>query len=338
MHDVPTPSAEAANVPRMMAPEASSYWLVLGGSGFVGRALAETLCRPSHDGCVRLLVPTRQRAHGLRLGTLPRVDLVEADVHDDGDLAKLVFGARGVINLVGILHGDEEAFDQVHVALPRRLAIACRSTGVRRVIHVSAIGASARAPSLYLRSKARGEALLRDAGLDLTVLRPSVVFGAEDKLLNLFARLQRYAPVLPLAGAQARFAPVWVGDLAEALARCMERPNTIGQRYECTGPDVYTLAELASAAGAYAGHRRRIVALPPKLAQWQAHLMEWWPGEPLMTRDDLASMQVPSVATPGAPGLAALGIEPAALDGIAPSYLGHHGGCERLYAHRALHS
>jgi uncharacterized protein YbjT (DUF2867 family) len=339
MHDLPKPSDEAAHVPPVMGPEAAAYWLILGGSGFVGRTLAETLCRPEHDAdSPRLLVPTRQRLHALRLGHLPKVDVVQADVHDDGDLAKLVAGADAVVNLVGILHGREADFDRVHVALPRRLAVACREAGVRRVVHVSALGASTNAPSHYLRSKARGETALRGPGLDVTVLRPSVIFGAEDRLTNLFARLQRHAPVLPLAAADARLQPVWVGDVAEALARCLADPRTIGQTYECAGPQVMTLAELVNAAGRYAGRMSRIIALPPTLSRWQAALMERWPGTTLMSRDNLESMKVPSVAVLGRPGLAALGIRASALDGVAPDYLGGRSGCSRLDQLRAQHT
>jgi NADH dehydrogenase len=189
-----------------------------------------------------------------------------------------------------------------------------------------------------LRSKGRGEAALRSAGLDLTVLRPSVIFGAEDRLTNLFARLQRYLPVLPLAAADARFQPVWVGDVAGALARCLADPQTIGQTYDCAGPEVMTLAELVSASGRYAGHASRIVALPPVLSRWQAALMEGWPGATLMSRDNLDSMQVPSVAVPGRPGLAALGIRATALDAVAPGYLGGRSGCSRLDPLRAEHT
>lgn len=339
MHDLPKPSDEAAHVPPVIGPEAAAYWLVLGGSGFVGRALTEVLCRPEHDiDSPRLLVPTRQRLHAVGLGHLPKVDVVQADVHDDSDLAKLVDGAAAVVNLVGILHGDEAAFEQAHIALPRRLARACRASGVRRVVHVSALGAGEKAPSMYLRSKARGEAILRDAGLELTVLRPSVMFGSEDRLLNLFAKLQRFLPVLPLAGADARFAPVWVGDVAEALARCLADPKSIGEAYECTGPEVLTLAQLVQAAGVYAGHASHLLPLPAWLGNLQAALLEWWPGTPLMSRDNLASMRVPSVATPGRPGLAALGIRPTALDGVAPLYLGQRYGCARLDSMRAQHT
>ncbi|MEK8032427.1 complex I NDUFA9 subunit family protein [Ideonella sp. DXS29W] len=327
MHDLPK---------RLEQSEA--YWLIIGGTGFVGRALAEVLSRPAHQARrPRLLVPTRHRAHAQRLSHLPTVDVVQADVHDDGDLQRLVAGASAIVNLVGVLHGDEAAFDRAHAALPRRLAQACQAAGVRRVVHVSAIGASAEAPSKYLRSKARGEAFLRAADLDLTILRPSVVFGAQDQFLNLFARLQRVLPLMALAGGEARFAPVWVGDLAEAIARCLEQPATIGQTYECVGPEVLTLAQLVQAAGRYAGHARPIVPLPMWMGRLQAALFECLPGEPLMSRDNLDSMQVPNIATPGQPGLPALGIQPATLDSVAPGYLSPRHGTSRLEALRARH-
>jgi NADH dehydrogenase len=314
-----------------------AHWLVLGGTGFVGRALCEALSRPEHAQGPRLLVPSRRPAHGQPLRMLPRVDLIEADVHDDAALAGLVAGADAVVNLVAILHGTDAAFERVHVALPQRLAAACQAVGVRRVVHVSAIGATPDAPSRYLRSKARGEAVLRGSGLGLTVLRPSVIFGAGDKLLNLFAALQRFAPVVPLAGADARFQPVWVGDVVEALARCLEHTGTVGQTFECTGPEEMTLADLVRAAGRYAGHERPVVPLPDVLARLQARLMEWAPGEPLMSRDNLDSMRVPNVATPGVPGLAALGITASPLSAVAPGYLAPGQRCGRLDAARAVH-
>jgi uncharacterized protein YbjT (DUF2867 family) len=317
-------------------------WLVLGASGFVGRHFAEMLCRPGHDEGPLLLAPTRHMAHGMAcLGALPRVEVVEADVHDDAALGGLVARAAAVVNLVAILHGNEGELEHVHVALPRRLVAACRAAGVRRVIHISALGAAADAPSRYLRSKAAGEAVLLDAArsgdIELTILQPSVIFGDGDHLLNLFAAVQRLAPVVPLAAADARFQPVWVDDVAEALWRALTRPEAIGQTYECTGPDVMTLAELVRAAGQYSGHPRPILPLRPAIARLQALLMEWLPGEPLMTRDNLASMQVPSVAHPGKPGLAALGIRPTPLAAVAPTVLGEHLGGARLADWRARH-
>lgn len=313
-----------------------AHWLILGGSGFIGRALAERLHQGDAAGAARLLVPTRRATRSNPLGTLPRVDMVQADVHAEAELRQLVAGASVVVNLVGTLHGDEAQFERVHAELPCRLGALCRAAGAR-LVHVSALGAAPEAPSMYLRSKARGEAALQGSGAAVTVLRPSVVYGRCDRLLNLFARLQRWLPVLPLAGADARFQPVWVADVAEAIVRCTARPATIGQAYALAGPEVMTLAELVHAAGRHAGCARRILPLPAALAALQVAALRLLPGEPLVTRDNLASMRVPSVAPPGMPGLAELGIRPAALDAVAPGFLAAGQGCARLDAARARH-
>lgn len=313
--------------------------LILGGTGFVGQALCETLSRQRPE--LRLVVPSRQRRRGLRVGMLPTVDVVQADVHRDADLAALLHGCDAVVNLVAILQGDEAAFEAAHVALPRRLAAACLATGVRQLVHVSALGVATDAPSRYLRSKARGEAVLQaacsPANLGLTLLRPSVIFGANDRFLNLFARLQALAPVLPLAGANARFQPVWVNDVAAAIVACLGQAQRIGHTYECAGPQPYTLAELVRLAGRESGHPRPIWPLPEALGRAQAWLLECLPGEPPMSRDNLDSMQVPNVATGLLPGLAALGIEATPLAAVAPLYLRQGRGVARLDLWRARH-
>lgn len=298
--------------------------LVLGGSGFVGRALCEHLAQ-SHPG-LRLLVPTRRNAHGQAVRPLPNVDLVTADVHDDAALARLAAGCDAVVNLVAILHGSEAAFEHVHVALPRRIVAACRAAGVRRLVHVSALGVAADAPSRYLRSKAAGEAVFTASGLDVTVLRPSVIFGAQDRFLNVFAQLQQLAPFMPLAFGSARFQPVWVGDVAAAIATALDRPATAGQVFECAGPREATLSELVRLAGRWAGVERPQLPLPGWAGSLQAAVMELLPGEPLMSRDNVASMSVPNVASGRLPGLAALGIEPAALEAVAPRVLAERFG------------
>jgi NADH dehydrogenase len=319
--------------------------LILGGTGFVGRALCQRLI--DHFGAAgpRLTVPTRRLAHGREILLLPTVDLIDADIHDDAALAPLVAGSDVVVNLVAILHGSAAAFERVHVTLPQRLVAACRAAGVARLVHVSALGADANGPSNYLRSKGRGEALLLASGLDVTVLRPSVIFGAEDRFLNLFAQMQRFLPVVPLAGADARFQPVWVGDVAAALLACIDHPQggrkpaaDAGLTLECAGPDVFTLAELVNLAGRWSGHPRPVVPLPGALARLQAGLMELAPGEPLMSRDNLDSMKVANIASGTLPGLQALGITPTPLAAIGPGYLSPNGiGCERFDALRAGH-
>lgn len=293
--------------------------LLLGGTGFVGRSLCEVLARA--DPALRVVVPSRRPERAKRLAPLPALQLVQADVHDEAQLEALLDGCDAVVNLVAILHGSAAAFERAHVELPRKLASACGPRGIRRLVHVSALGADANGPSRYQRTKGRGEAVLRDAGLELTVLRPSVIFGADDRFLNLFARLQALFPVLPLAGASARFQPVWVGDVATAIARCLLDRSTIGLTVECAGPQVFTLAELVRLAGKWSGHRRPVIPLPDALGRLQALAMELVPGEPLMSRDNLDSMRVDNVATGALPGLAALGIEARSLDSVAPGYL-----------------
>jgi NADH dehydrogenase len=310
--------------------------LLLGGTGFVGRALCERLVE--HDTALRLTVATRHLAHAKPVQFLPTVDPVRCDVHDDAQLTRLVAGHDAVVNLIAILHGSAAEFDKVHVQLAQRLALACSAAGVRRLVHVSALGVAVDAPSNYLRSKAEAEALLRAAPLDLSVLRPSVIFGADDSFLNLFAALQSVFPVMPLAGANARFQPVWVEDVAEAVVRCLERRETIGQTYECAGPQVYTLRELVQLAGRLAGHQRPVLALPESMGRLQAMAMELLPGVPLMSRDNILSMRVPNVASNSLPGLQALGIHAAALESVAPSYLSPGVGVARLNRWRAARS
>jgi NADH dehydrogenase len=202
-------------------------------------------------------------------------------------------------------------------------------------VHVSALCAATDAPSRYLRSKARGEAALRAAGLDLTILRPSVIFGERDRFLNLFALLQTVLPVLPLASASARFQPVWVDDVATAIARCLDDPTTIDTTIECVGPRVYTLRELVEAAGEWSGTKRPVLPLPAALGRLQALAMELLPGRTLMSRDNVDSMRVASVASGKLPGLERFGVEPTPLEVVAPRYLGHVSGEKRLEAWRA---
>ena len=308
--------------------------LILGGTGFVGASLCERLVERERGGG-RISVPSRRPARAKHLWPLPTVELTAADVHDDAELARLVQDRDAVINLVAQLHGDEAAFARTHVDLPRRLGEACRAAGVRRVVHVSALGASASAPSRYLRSKAAGEAALQASGLDLTVLRPSVIYGERDRFLNLFAGLQAVFPVLPLAGAEARFQPVWVEDVASAIVRCLDDATTIGQTIECTGPRTYSLRELVRFAGRCAGHQRAVIGLPSGLATLQALLLEALPGEPLMSRDNLASMRVANVASGQLPNLDRLGIAAADLESTAPAWLDPRRGLARLDTWRA---
>jgi NADH dehydrogenase len=307
---------------------------LLGGTGFLGRALCRQLVDHA-GGSGRIVVPTRRLSHGAALRPLPTIELIDADVFDATRLPKLLAGSDAVINLIAILHGTASQFARTHVDLPRRIAAACKEAQVRRLIHISALGVGPGAPSNYLRSKTEGEAVLQAAGLDLTILRPSVIFGAEDRFLNLFADLQAVAPVLPLAGSDSRYQPVWVEDVARAVVACLDRPETIGQVYECTGPKVYTLGELARLAGGWAGHARFQIPLPSGVGRLQARVMEMLPGPTLMSLDNIDSMQTPNVASGKVPGLVALGIVPTALEAVAPTYLSAGRGLARFDRFRA---
>lgn len=309
--------------------------LVLGGSGFVGRQVCEQLARLGW----LITVPTRRAVNAARVQSLPGLTVIEANVHQEADLARLMPGHDAVVNLVAVLHGSEERFENVHVDLPGKIASAMKKAGVQRLVHVSALGADPQGPSMYQRSKARGETVLHNAGLQLTVLRPSVIFGAEDKFLNLFADLQAVAPFMPLAGSGTRFAPVWVGDVARAVVVCLQKLDTLGQTYELCGPDVMTLGELVQRAGQWAGvnegRGRPVIGLPMWVGWLQAAAMELAPGEPLMSRDNLASMKVDNIATGQLPGLQALGISASSAAGVAPGYLGHRGPRSKLNRWRA---
>lgn len=309
--------------------------LVLGGSGFVGRSVCEKLVERSGGAGGRILVPSRHPQRAAHLRTLPTVELVPANVHSETELVHLLDGCDAVINLIAILHGSAADFQRTHVDLVRQLVAACRVSGVQRVVHVSALGASAQAPSHYLRTKAAGEAVLHAARLDLTLLRPSVIFGEHDQFLNLFARLQAVAPVMPLAGAGARFQPVWVEDVATAIVSALDRPDSIGQTFECGGPTVYTLAELVRYAGRCADHERPVIPLPEGLARLQAMVMGWLPGPPLMSADNLDSMRVPNILGNVLPGLQALGIQPTSMESVMTPLLQRRAGVARLDALRA---
>jgi len=295
--------------------------LVLGGTGFLGRHVCEQLQRDGH----RMTVPTRQPKHADAIRHLPLLTLETANVHDLPSLTRLLAGHDAVVNLVAVLHGNDKRFEQVHVTLVKTLAQACAASGVRRVVHLSALGADVGGPSMYQRSKARGEAVLQAAGLDLTVLRPSVMFGAGDRFLNLFAQLHRHLPLLPIGGADTRLQPVWVEDVARAVLHALAHPDTIGHTVEAAGPEVFSLRTLVTLAGEAVGSARPVLGLPRALAYFQALAMECMPGEPLLSTDNLSSLEVDNVASPpgaGQLGLADWGLTATSLHAVLPTYLG----------------
>ncbi|MBL8286778.1 MAG: complex I NDUFA9 subunit family protein [Rubrivivax sp.] len=309
--------------------------VVLGGSGFVGHSVCEQLTR-RYPG-VQLVVPTRRLVHAGDMRVLPSIEIVQADVHDAVALTRLARGCDAVVNLVGILHGSAAEFDVAHHKLPQTLTRAMHAAGVSRLVHLSALGAAAYAPSHYLRSKAAGEEAVKAGGVAYTILRPSLIFGAGDRLLNLFARLQAVAPVLPLAASHVHVQPVWVGDVAAAVLAVLADPSWAGRTVEVAGPQVMSLAEVARLAGRLSGHERRQIALPDWAARMQAFFLGLVPGPKLMTLDNLDSLKVPSVPGGRLPTLADLGIKPASMAAVAPSYLAAGQNEARLDGWRAAH-
>lgn len=289
--------------------------LLIGGTGFLGSAIARRLvCRPaSADFCLTL--PTRRRERAKQLTMLPTASVIEADVHDEATLARLMAGQDLVISLVGILKGN---FERTHVELPGKIARAAAAAGVPRLIHISALAAATDAPSNYLRSKAAGEAAVKAAYPEATIFQPSVIFGQGDSFLTLFAGLLALAPAVPLACPDARFQPVWVEDVAAAIVACLDHPESKGQTYPLCGPREYTLRELVAYTGKLSGHPRPILGLPLALSYLQAFMMEFVPGGP-MTRDNVRSMQVPNVCTAGC--TLPFGLKATPLEAVAPGYL-----------------
>ena len=295
--------------------------LLIGGSGFVGGTIANRL---SERG-IRVVVPTRHRDHSKELILLPTVYTVEADVHDPKTLVALMQGVDAVINLVGILHDSAskmpygKRFAAAHVELPRKIIAAMKQAGVRRLVHMSALKAAPDAPSGYLRSKGEGEALVRAASgdLDVTVFRPSVIYGPGDAFLNTFASLLKFFPVFPLAGGDARFQPVYVGDVADAMVASLESRATFGQTYELCGAQVYTLRQLVEYTGQLIGRRRPVIKLPKALASLQAGLLGLLPNPP-MSPDNLRSLQVDST-TDGQHDYPDW--HPQRLEAVVPNYL-----------------
>lgn len=284
--------------------------LVLGGSGFVGRHVCERLNQLG----IRATVMTRRGA-AKSVKHLPFVDVVQGNPHDPKALKQALVGHTAVINLIAILHGTESEFERVHERLPTSLANLCAEFSIKRIIHISALGADQSAPSMYLRSKARGEqslhSIAKTKGLELTLLRPSVIFGVDDKFINVFAKLQKHFPIIPLAGAQAKFQPVWVVDVAHAVAECLVNPHTANQTFELGGPNIFTLRELVQFAGVWSKRSRPVIGLPPFTSYLQALVMEHLPGPTVMSRDNLLSMRVDNVLSGKLPNLQALGVHKA---------------------------
>jgi len=273
--------------------------LLIGGNGFVGRVLAAQLQAQDYS----VLLPTSHLAAGRELRMLPKVHLEDADVHEFDELQALCKRIKPngvVINLVGVLHDKPampygKVLKAAHVDLPKNIITAMQMNGLKRYLHMSALGADSNGPSMYQRSKGDGEAAVRESGLDWTIFRPSVIFGAQDQFINLFAKLTKLFPAIPLANHQAKFQPVSVDDVATAFSMAIKMPQTIHQAYDLVGPTVYTMKEIVEFAARKARTSCAIIPVPAFVGHLQALAFEFLPVPTLMSRDNIASMQLPNV-------------------------------------------
>jgi NADH dehydrogenase len=297
---------------------------IFGGSGFIGRYLVQRLAR--HGWIIRVAVRRPERALFLKpMGAIGQITPIAANLRHEASVAAAVAGADAVVNLVGVLYDRRpQSFAAVHVEGAGRVARAAHAAGVRRYVHMSALGADPASPASYGRSKAAGEAAVRAAFPEAGIARPSIVFGPEDDFFNRFAGLARYSPALPLiGGGKTRFQPVYVGDVADALARLVEDPATTGKTYELGGPSTYTFRELLEYLLREIGRRRLLLPLPFAAAMLQAAFLEWLPRPPL-TRDQVRLLERDNVVSANALTLADLGIQPTALELVVPSYVARY--------------
>lgn len=294
---------------------------VFGASGFLGRHLVRQLAKDGY--VIRAAVRDVDAALFLKTaGEVGQVVIVQANVADPASAAAAVEGADAAVNLVGILaERGRRTFRRLHVDGAANVAAAAARAGVGRLVQVSAIGADANSESAYARTKAEGEAAARAAFPDVTVVRPSVVFGPEDRFFNLFATMARCSPMLPLiGGGRTRFQPVYAGDVAQAISRILARPETRGQTYELGGPRICSFRELMEMMLAEIRRRRLLVPVPFAVAAFEAWFVEKTPW-PLLTRDQVKLLKRDNVVGDSALGLAALDIEPTPLEAVLPAYL-----------------
>lgn len=293
---------------------------VFGGTGFLGRHTVRALAKAGW----RIKVAARRPARGffLRpLGAVGQIDFVKCDIADAQSVAAAVAGSDAVVNLCGILVPSGQTFEDVQADGAANIGAAAAAAGVKALVHVSAIGADSESASEYAVTKAEGETRLREAFPAATILRPSIVFGPEDGFFNRFAELARYLPMLPLiGGGKTRFQPVFVGDVAAAVAKALDSDTAQGRTYELGGPTIYSFKQLMQIILAETGRKRALVPVPFALAAFKAFFLQFLPN-PLLTPDQVKLLRHDNVVSPGAPGLADLGIVPTTVEAEVPAYL-----------------
>lgn len=298
---------------------------VFGGSGFVGGQVVRALAKAGYR--VRVAVRQPNLAYRMRmLGDVGQIEVVQANVRVPSSVARALDGAEACVNLVGVLwESGRQKFQSIHAMGARNVAEAAAKLGVKRLVHVSAIGADVNAAAKYARSKGEGEAIVRAAFPGATIVRPSIVFGPEDDFFNRFAQMAALAPVMPLVGGETRFQPVFVGDVAAVIANAVTSPAAVGVTYELGGPTIYTMREILELILTETGRNRPLLPVPWPLAgligtlgDLQASVL---PLAPPLTTDQVEMLKSDNVADHGLPGLAEAGVVPTAVEAVVPTYL-----------------
>lgn len=299
----------------------TSLVTVFGGSGFIGRNAVRALARSGYR--VRVAVRYPNLAHYLPpMGAVGQIQLLKCNVNDADQVARAVHGADAVVNLVGVLYSrGSQSFDALQAEAPGIVAMAAKAAGARTFVQMSAIGADEDSESDYARTKALGERAVREEFLPATILRPSIMFGPEDEFFNKFASISRFLPVLPLiGGGHTKFQPVFAGDVADAIVKCVSDPSTQGRTYELGGPRIYTFTELMQLILRETGRSRFLVPIPFWLASVKAFFLQFLP-KPLLTPDQVTLLKTDNVVPPGALTFSDLGIQPDSVEAIVPAYL-----------------
>jgi NADH dehydrogenase len=302
---------------------------IFGGSGFIGRYLVRHLATQGWR--VRLAVRDAELAKSLKTaGNVGQISMFPCSVTDPASVAAAVHGADVVVNLVGVLYArGKRSFQAIHVDGAANVAKAATAAGVKRLVHISALGADEHSPSLYAQSKAAGELAVRAAFPNATILRPSVVFGTEDGFFNLFGWIAQVFPVLPFftnanpltpAGGGPKFQPVYVGDVVEAMTQALTGEGHAGKTYELVGPRVYDMREIMHIVNRETQRKRWIIGVPFFLAQIKSYFLQFLPT-PLLTPDQVRQLKLGSVGTGRRPGLAVFGITPTTVEVVVPTYL-----------------
>lgn len=295
---------------------------VFGGSGFVGGQVVRQLAKAGHR--VRVAVRNPNLAYKMRmLGDVGQIEVVQANVRNAPSVARAVDGAEAVVNLVGVLwESGRQKFQTLHVMGAKTIAEQAKAAGVKRLVQISALGADINSSSKYQRTKAEGEAAVRAAFPGAVVIRPSIVFGAEDKFFNKFGQMAALFPALPLiGGGETKFQPVYVGDVAQVVAKAVASPAAEGLTYELGGPAVYSFKELMEFILVETARNRVLAPIPFFAAGWIGKIGDLSPIAPPLTSDQVETLKTDNVADKGLPGLAEAGVVPTAVEAVVPSYL-----------------